>query len=210
MKSSLSQNRLRGPHQQHRSGAVTSQLLARGKVLVGLGANRPGPWGTPTGTIGRALQEIERAGAPLCAVSPFYETAALGRARQPPYVNAVALLDTTLPPEALLRLLKRIERQAGRRGGRPWGPRTLDIDIVDYRGLVRHWTARRGGFARAGPRPLVLPHPLMHQRPFVLRPLLDIAPDWRHPVLGLDAKDLWRRAAKRGQGAVIKKLHPSP
>ncbi len=182
------------------------QLAGRGKILAGLGGNCPGPWGTPTETITRALDEMGQAGVRVMAVSPFYETAAIGRARQAPYVNAAALLDTELPPEALLRLFKRIERDAGRRGGRPWGPRTLDIDIVDYKGLVRHWRGRKGAFARAGARPLVLPHPLAHERPFVLAPLADIAPDWRHPVLGQSARALLRRLPEGGQGAVLKRL----
>jgi 2-amino-4-hydroxy-6-hydroxymethyldihydropteridine diphosphokinase len=149
---------------------------------------------------------MRKANIEVVAVSPLYETAAVGSAKQPPYANAVAALDTSLPPAALLRALKAIERRSGRRGGRPWGARTLDIDIVDYAGLVRNWRAGRGGFARAGERPLVLPHPLAHARPFVLRPLLDVAPGWRHPMLGLSARELWYRATKRGQGAVVKRL----
>ena len=109
-------------------------------------------------------------------------------------------------PKRCSECSKRIERDSGRRGGRPWGQRTLDIDIVDYKGLVRHWRDGRGDFARAGARPLVLPHPLAHERPFVLRPLMDIAPDWRHPALKVSAEELWRLATKRGQGAVIKRL----
>jgi 2-amino-4-hydroxy-6-hydroxymethyldihydropteridine diphosphokinase len=121
-------------------------------------------------------------------------------------VNAVALLDTSLPPEALLRVLKEIERKSGRRGGRPWGPRTLDIDIVDYGGLVRHWRKRRPAFKAAGTRPLVLPHPLAHERPFVLKPLLDIAPHWRHPALKQSVRDLWHRVSEHGQGRVLERL----
>ena len=188
---------------------MTVQLarqLARGKILAGFGANCPGPWGNPAETIARALRELKSAGLGVVAISPFYETAAIGRARQASYVNAVVLIDTDLPPEALLRLFKRIERSAGRRGGRPWGPRTLDIDIVDYKGIVRHWRGGRGAYARAGARPLVLPHPLAHQRPFVLKPLSDIAPDWRHPALGESAAALLRQASRLGQGAVLKRL----
>jgi 2-amino-4-hydroxy-6-hydroxymethyldihydropteridine diphosphokinase len=181
-------------------------LLARGKILLALGANCPGVWGTAPQTIAHALREIERANIDVIAVSSFYETEAVGRARQPVYVNAVALIDTSLPPESLLRVLKAIERRAGRRGGRPWGPRTLDIDIIDYRGLVRHWQGRQPEFAGAGRRPLVLPHPLAHERPFVLRPLLDVAPDWRHPVLKESARELWREAQGRGEGRVIGRL----
>lgn len=185
---------------------MTPQLLARGKVLVALGANCPGPWGTPAETIARALGRMEEANIGICAVSPLYATRAVGNARQPAYVNAVAMLDTTRSAESLLRVLKQIERESGRRGGRPWGQRTLDIDIVDYKGLVRHWSGGRGDFARAGARPLVLPHPLAHRRPFVLKPLMDIAPDWRHPVLKVNAEAMWRLASKRGEGAVVKRL----
>jgi 2-amino-4-hydroxy-6-hydroxymethyldihydropteridine diphosphokinase len=182
---------------------VTPQLPTRGKVLVALGANCPGPWGTAQETIAQALGEIERINGHVIAISPLYETAAVGSARQSPYVNAVALLDTSLPPEALLRALKAIERRSGRRGGRPWGPRTLDIDIVDYAGLVRHWRGARCVFGRAGARPLVLPHPLAHERPFVLKPLMDVAPNWRHPALKRSARELWSRVALKHQGRVL-------
>ena len=185
---------------------MTPQLPTRGKIVVAFGANFPGPWGKPNETIERALCEIERAHIVVAAISPFYESAAVGSARQPAYVNAVALLETTLSPESLLRALKQIERRAGRRGGRPWGPRTLDIDIVDYDGLVRHWRNRKGRFAGAGPRPLILPHPLAHTRPFVLKPLLDIAPDWRHPVLKRSVHDLWRKASREREGRVLRRL----
>ena len=127
---------------------MTAQLLARGKVLVGLGANCPGVWGTAANAIAQGLGEIERAHIAVLAVSPLYETAAAGNARQPSYVNAMALLDTRLPSEALLRVLKRIERRSGRRGGRPWGPRTLDIDILAYGDLVLR-TRRAVGSAHA-------------------------------------------------------------
>jgi 2-amino-4-hydroxy-6-hydroxymethyldihydropteridine diphosphokinase len=105
-----------------------------------------------------------------------------------------------------LRLLKEIERQSGRRGGRPWGARTLDLDIIDYKGLVMGWAPGRKSVPRERVRPLVLPHPQIENRPFVLKPLLDVAPDWRHPVLKLSVRELWRRVEKRGQGSVLKRL----
>ena len=184
---------------------MTPQLLTHGKVLVALGANCPGPWGTPAQTIAQALGKIEQANIAVRSVSPLYETRAVGNARQPAYVNAVALLETPLSPESLLRVLKRIERDSGRRGGRPWGPRTLDIDLVDYKGLIRHWRDGRGDFARAGTRPLVLPHPLAHARPFVVRPLMDIVPGWRHPVLKRSARELWSAVARKREGGVLKR-----
>ena len=176
------------------------------QTLVGLGGNCPGPWGTPADTLKRALRELGQAGVTVTAVSPFYETAAVGRAGQPPYVNAVALVDTAMPPEALLRRLKQIERAAGRRGGSPWGARTLDMDILDYKGRVRNWRGGKPRFVRPGPRPLVLPHPWIEKRPFVLRPLLDVAPDWRHPVTKRTAKELWRGVAGTREGHVMRAL----
>jgi len=181
-------------------------LVAAAQTLVGLGSNCPGPWGSPAETITRALCELSRAGIAVQAVSAYYETAAVGRAGQPPYVNAVAAIDTRLPADALLRRLKRIERASGRRGGIPWGPRTLDMDILDYKGRVKHWRGGRPCFARPGARPLVLPHPWIEKRPFVLRPLLDVAPDWRHPVSKMTAQQLWRRVAQDREGQVMRKL----
>jgi 2-amino-4-hydroxy-6-hydroxymethyldihydropteridine diphosphokinase len=175
---------------------------SRGKVLVGLGANFPGPWGSPAKTLKRAIRELERRGITVEAVSNLYETAAMGAARQPPYVNQVALLATSLPAAALLRLLKQIEARAGRR----WGPRTLDLDIIDYKGMTLNWSGSRKTMPRARVRPLVLPHPQLELRSFVLRPLLDIAPNWHHPVLKRSAEELWRRVKKQGQGSVLKRL----
>lgn len=181
-------------------------MVAMSQTLVALGANAPGPWGSPAETIARALEELDAAGITVDAISQFYETAAVGRAGQPAYVNAVASIKTAMPPEALLRRLKQIERAAGRRGGSPWGPRTLDLDILDYKGRVRHWRDGSPRFARAGRRPLVLPHPWVEKRPFVLRPLLDVAPDWRHPVTKRTARELWRAVAGNHEGQVMRAL----
>ena len=189
--------------------AVQSRFKAR--VLLGLGANCPGPWGTPAETFTRALDELARRGVTVEAVSHLYETAALGSARQAPYLNAVALVSTRLPPPALLRLLKQIEARAGRRrGGRPWGSRTLDIDILDYKGIRLNWSKRKAGQPRRQNRPLVLPHAEIERRPFVLLPLLDVAPDWRHPVTKVSARTLWRRVEKRGQGSVAARMSWPP
>jgi 2-amino-4-hydroxy-6-hydroxymethyldihydropteridine diphosphokinase len=88
----------------------------------------------------------------------------------------------------LLRLAKRIERQAGRRLGGHWGPRSLDIDVLDYGGRSYGSPSRR---RRRGQ--LVLPHPEMHRRAFVLVPLLEVVPHWSHPALGATARTLLAR-----------------
>ena len=184
----------------------TVQLGAMSQILIGFGANAFGPWGAPSSTIRRAIEELADGRVAVNAVSNFYETAAVGRAGQPPYVNVVAVIATAMPPEALLRRLKQIERAAGRRGGSPWGARTLDMDILDYKGRVANWHGTRPGFARAGARPLVLPHPWVQERPFVLGPMLDVAPDWRHPVTKKKARELWRRVAGRREGQIVRAL----
>jgi 2-amino-4-hydroxy-6-hydroxymethyldihydropteridine diphosphokinase len=180
-------------------------LPGSGNVLIGLGANFPGPWGKPRKTLLHALKQLDSGNISVRAVSEFYETEAIGQTRQPAYRNAVALIDTSLPAPALLRRLKQIEREAGRRGGRPWGARTLDLDILDYKGLMVNWP--KGHWRqRAEPGSLVLPHALLHERPFVIRPLLDVAPNWRHPALKVNAKALWERLANRKGGRVLKRL----
>lgn len=180
-------------------------MPARGNVLIGLGSNFPGPWGKPRKALKHALKELDGGNICVRAVSEFYETEAIGQTRQPAYRNAVALIETSLPAPALLRRLKQIERQAGRRGGRPWGARTLDLDILDYKGLMVNWP-KRPNRRRAMPGSLGLPHASLHERPFVLRPLLDVAPNWRHPALKVSAKALWARLANLREGRVLKRL----
>lgn len=185
---------------------MTAQLPGPGNVLIALGANCPGVWGTPQETLERALAALDQEGIAVTARSSFYETAAIGQTRQRPYLNAVARVATAKPPSALLRVLKQIERRAGRRGGRPWGNRTLDLDIVDYKGLLQNWRFSRHGPPLGSRRPLVLPHPLIQDRPFVIRPLLDVAPRWRHPALGTSGRALWQRVASKAEGRVLRRL----
>ena len=100
-------------------------------LLLGLGGNLSGPWGSPRETLGRACGELSRAGLRIVRSSRVYATAPLGPGRQAAYLNAVLLIEANLAPAALLRLLKRIERRAGRRFGTRWGPRCLDLDALD-------------------------------------------------------------------------------
>ncbi|WP_114912770.1 2-amino-4-hydroxy-6-hydroxymethyldihydropteridine diphosphokinase [Acidibrevibacterium fodinaquatile] len=149
-------------------------------ILVAIGANLPGPGGmAPRQTCERALAEVARLpGLTLVAASPWYETAPVPPSGQPPYINGVARLAGVIAPEALLAALQAIEARFGRVRGVANAARTLDLDIIDLDGL-----------RRAAPDP-ILPHPRAHERGFVLAPLADIAPDWRHPVLGESASAL--------------------
>jgi 2-amino-4-hydroxy-6-hydroxymethyldihydropteridine diphosphokinase len=157
-------------------------------VLLGLGANVRGAWGYPSETLRRAHREMAAAGLYALGASRVYATAPLGPGRQATYLNAVLRVEAALPPAALLRLVKGIERRAGRRVGRHWGPRCLDIDVLDFGGRRLGWPPRRRERGR-----LILPHPEMHRRPFVLVPLLEVAPHWHHPVLGVGGRALLAR-----------------
>jgi len=145
-------------------------MTTRETVYVGLGSNLDGP----RLQVSRALQELgELPQTRLVAASPLYCSAPLGPADQPDYINAVACLHTGLAPLALLDALQLLEKNHRRIRDRHWGPRTLDLDILLY-----------GGQTIATGR-LQVPHPHMHRRSFVLKPLLDIAPDLVIPGKGV-------------------------
>lgn len=154
-------------------------------ILIALGANLPSPAGAPAQTLRAALARLGGERVRVAAVSSFYNTKAWPDPADPPFVNAVAAVETVLPPDALLAALHEIETAFGRTRSAKNAPRTLDLDLLDYNGRVE-----------AGPP--ILPHPRIAERDFVLRPLAEIAPDWRHPVSGLTAGELLSRLAGGG------------
>ena len=125
--------------------------------------------------------------------SRWYESAPVPLSDQPWYVNGVAEVETELGPERLLALLHEVEAAFGRVRREANAPRTLDLDLIAYGALVR---------GEEGPPP-VLPHPRMAGRAFVLLPLTEILPGWRHPVLGRSAAEL---AAALPKGQAIRPL----
>jgi len=118
------------------------------------------------------------------SVSSFYKSPAWPDPSDPPFVNAVAAIRTGLQPAELLGLLHRVETEFGRMRSVPNAPRTLDIDLIDQDGIVRYGD-------------VVLPHPRMADRSFVLAPLAEIAPGWRHPVTGESAGEMLARLPDR-------------
>ena len=163
--------------------------------MIALGANVKGRFGGPCRTLKEAAEWLNDGPVRLLALSRVWKSAPFGPVAQPAYFNAVAATQTSLPAAELVKYLAVLERRAGRRRGRPWGARALDLDLLDHdgavcrppgmgnraQGLLAHRWQRRG---------LVLPHPGMAQRPFVLAPLAQIAPDWRHPVTGRSAAQM--------------------
>jgi 2-amino-4-hydroxy-6-hydroxymethyldihydropteridine diphosphokinase len=146
-------------------------------IVIALGANLPSPLGLPAETLAQVLFLLAQRSITIERQSGFYRTAAWPNPQDPPFINAVAIIRTALAPADLLKLLHDVERLFGRERGTLNAPRTLDLDIIDYDGRVE-----------SGPP--VLPHPRMHTRPFVLCPLREIAPEWRHPVSGFSASQL--------------------
>ena len=164
-------------------------------ILVAIGANLPAADGAPAlETCRRAAAALDgAAGLRLRAVSRWFQTAPVPPSGQPPYINGVASLDGGADPAALLHALQAIEAAHGRVRSVPNAPRTLDLDVVAMAGLVRD-----------GPDP-VIPHPRMHERAFVLAPLLDVAPAWWHPVLHRSARDLLAALPQQGVFALASK-----
>lgn len=161
-------------------------------VLVALGGNLASASGGPRQTLEAALTMMPAFGLRVRKVAPFYRTPSLSIYTQDYYVNSVVEIETALPPNALLAALHRIEALFGRVRRDRWGPRVLDLDLLDYRGLIVPAVGRRGPEAGAGPLPLALPHPAITERAFVLLPLRDVAPGWRHPVTGEHVDSLIR------------------
>ncbi|SIN86959.1 2-amino-4-hydroxy-6-hydroxymethyldihydropteridinediphosphokinase [Sulfurivirga caldicuralii] len=139
------------------------------QAAIGLGSNL----GDPISQLQAALQRLQAHDAiSLTATSSFYRSAPQGDAEQPDYVNACALIETTLAPHALLAALQAIERDLGKIKRGHWQAREIDLDLLLY------------GDAVIQSDDLTVPHPWLHKRDFVLVPLAEIAPDWMVPGKG--------------------------
>lgn len=133
-------------------------------VIVALGANL----GKPRQQIVKAFSAINQLeGVRLKAISPLFQTKAVGLTEQADFINAVVLLHTILNPQQLLQALQKLELDFGRERTIRFGPRTLDLDIIDYNGLV------------VNDQNLILPHPRAHERAFVMEPLARIVPNYQ-------------------------------
>ena len=144
--------------------------MATATYALGLGSNRPhGRHGLPPAVLRAAVAALTAAGLRVIVVSTIHHTAPHGPVGRR-YANAAAIVETSLTPPALLALVKRIERAFGRRRGRRWGARVLDVDLLLWSG---------GGWRS---RTLSIPHAALAGRSFVLDPLAEIAADW--PVAG--------------------------
>jgi len=152
--------------------AVTSYAIA-------LGSNRRSRCGSPAATVRSAAEALG-----VETLSAIRSTRAVGPAGRG-FANAAAILRSDLDPPDLLAALKALERRFGRRAGRRWGARVLDLDIILWSG--GSW----------GDADLTLPHPEFRRRGFVLEPLAEIAADWRDPITGASVRQLLHRLRRR-------------
>jgi 2-amino-4-hydroxy-6-hydroxymethyldihydropteridine diphosphokinase len=148
-------------------------------AAIALGSNLSSRFGAPADNLREAIHRLEDLGT-VTAVSRFHETEPVGYKQQPRFLNAAALLETDVAPHDLLRGLLAIEHSMGRdrASSPPKGPRIIDLDLLLYGSLVLDDLR------------LTLPHPSLHERRFVLAPLAELAPNWKHPTLELSIQQL--------------------
>ena len=168
--------------------------MVENKIYIGLGGNLPHPrYGDPKATLEAALISLPGRGIKVRRLSPWYRTAPVPASDQPWYINAVAEISANLSADRLLAELHAVEEAFGRVRSVPDAPRLIDLDLLDFCGEI----------ASGGPGRATLPHPRMVGRAFVLRPLADLAPDWRHPRTGASIQTL---VANLPQDQVIERL----
>lgn len=154
--------------------------MARSTYAIAIGSNRRGRHGGPEDEVRAAIAALGPAGA----VSRIIASAPIGPSARR-FANAVALVESDASPDEMLRRLKQIEATFGRRRGRRWGARVIDLDIILWSGGV--WSAPG----------LTTPHPAFRERDFVLRPLSQVVPQWRDPVTGMTIRQLLARLTRK-------------
>lgn len=159
-------------------------------ILVAVGSNLPSFAGSPLETCRAAVAVLAHHGVSVTATSRCYRSPADPPTDQPDFINGAVAIETSLKPAELLKLLHQIEREFGRVRGEPNAARTLDLDLIDYHGRIE-----------VGPP--VLPHPRVSLRAFVLKPLIDIAPSWRHPVNHSTPTELLKSLTEKAIAGVV-------
>jgi 2-amino-4-hydroxy-6-hydroxymethyldihydropteridine diphosphokinase len=167
-------------------------------MLMALGSNLPSSIGPPRAILEAALLALQTQEVVVEAVSNWWRSPAWPPGSGPDYVNGAARLATRLPPSAVLAAFHKVESDLGRLRPRRWAARVCDLDlladgqaVLPDHATVRAWMDLPPAEQRARvPDQLLLPHPRLHERGFVLAPLMEVAPDWRHPILHHTVREL--------------------
>ncbi len=172
-------------------------------ILIGLGSNLCGEeFDSPSEVLEAALKAMAASGIVIKKLSRFYESEPVPKSDQPWFVNAVAAVETELVPDDLLHQLHEIEADLGRERRIKWEARIIDLDILGFEDHILPST----GLWQVETDKITIPHPRLHERLFVLKPLMDINPDWKHPVLGKTVAELVRIVEKETELSIIRPL----
>ncbi len=181
------------------------------KTLIALGSNEDSIWGDAKATVQKAMQRVSELAisAPICSL--FYTTPAFPAGSGPAFVNAAMAFNTELEPHDMLAALHQIEAAAGRTRTTRWGQRTLDLDLIAVGAQVLPDAETFDGWrnlpldaqTKQTPETLILPHPRLQDRSFVLVPMVDVAPDWMHPVLRRTTRELCAALPAKDRASVV-------
>lgn len=168
------------------------------QLLVALGSNVTSGHGSPYQTLWSCLETLSKKGLRISSISRFYQSPAFPAGAGPDFVNIVCIISASQPEGEILAEFHRIEAEFDRVRQVRWGARTLDIDLLAAGQVIRPdretlqaWVGLPAAQQRTeAPDRLILPHPRLHERAFVLKPLCDVCPDWRHPLLNLTAREM--------------------
>ena len=168
------------------------------RMIIALGSNQQAAEASPQLIVERAIEALRGLGLVIRKISRFYQTPCFPVGAGPDYVNAACLLETTWSPSEVIETLHSIEQEFGRKRIQRWGQRTLDLDLISVEDVVCpslkiHDKWRNLDLATQkieAPTELIVPHPRVQDRAFVLIPMMDIAPDWVHPILGLSVSEM--------------------
>ncbi len=197
---------------QHKNSADSQS-----NCIIAFGSNKSNDFGVSVEIINEALRALSRKGLFKVEISGFYQTPAFPVGAGPDFVNGVLRAQTELSPCELLSVLHEVEAEFGRTRNARWEARTLDLDLIDFDGLVlpdetvhEEWRVMSlADQMTRTPDQLILPHPRVQDRPFVLVPMRDVAPDWTHPVTGESLAQLLSGFSSN-QLAEIRPIGPTP
>ncbi len=180
--------------------------------ILALGGNAQSSIGDPNETLTFALKALGDRSVIVHRESSRYVTPAFPKGAGPDFVNAVALIDSQYKPAELLEILHEVEALCGRVREKRWGQRTLDLDLIDVAGRVlpnKEVYLWWSGLApdkqvKIAPEELILPHPRLQDRAFVLVPLLELLPGWKHPVSGHTVAEMLEMLPESDRNEVVR------